>query len=553
LFPLFGPTSRAAASFQHLLAPEKSGAGTPNAGARFEIPANCMSADNRYFVFSSHSTNLGATVFNVVENIYLRDRLLGTNILISADSNGNGGADSFCEFPTISLSGRYIAYASGAKNLGPGNEFSPSRVFVEDLMTQTVVGVPPEEWLFGSSPIISPDERYIAWLGQKGPGLKTLNLYDIEQKKSAFITDWTEQNTYPLYHFSEDGKYLVFYTKAPYSGLAIDTNGLADVIVYDTQSGSNELISTSLDGTKSGMGGDSSIPRISADGRYVLFMSDATNLVVGDTNNATDIFRRDRWTQTTELVNVSRTGGFSAQAARIFAYNSSPMTLDGRFIVFESRATDLVEGVLDLNGDTDIFVRDMLLGRTIPVSVVKDGTRMGFAISTLPTISPDGRYVLFNSIGLENSEPITLGNGFSWFVRDIFAGITRRLDLGGMPLKEFHWRYGPGMDFNRDSKYLLVVCANSVASPSVVDTNSAADCLLLPAFPTTIVEANYGASSALFTLKTIPGLKHQLQSSSAMFGWTDVGDLLTATNEMIEVRTPFDPKINQYFRFSTFY
>jgi len=131
-------------------------------------------------------------------------------------------------------------------------------------------------------------------------------------------------------------------------------------------------------------------PSISADGRYVAFESYATNLVVGDTNGQTDIFVRDMSTGTVELVSVDSA---EVQAIDNGSYNPS-ISADGRYVAFESSAINLVAS--DTNNNRDIFVRDRILGTTVLVSVNSLGVQGNFG-SFDPSISADGRYVAFDS------------------------------------------------------------------------------------------------------------------------------------------------------------
>jgi Tol biopolymer transport system component len=119
--------------------------------------------------------------------------------------------------------------------------------------------------------------------------------------------------------------------------------------VRDRQTGKTELVSVSTSGAQAN--GYSSYPTISADGRFVAFVSFASNLVPGDTNGKNDVFVRDRQSGKTERVNVSASG---AQANNSSTYPA--ISADGRFVAFESRATNLVPG--DTNGRFDVFVAE---------------------------------------------------------------------------------------------------------------------------------------------------------------------------------------------------
>jgi len=154
-----------------------------------------------------------------------------------------------------------------------------------------------------------------------------------------------------------------------------------------SQAGITTRVSVASDGTQASSG--SSRPSISADGRYVAFASDASNLVSGDTNGQKDIFVFDRHTGQTTRVSMASDG---TQANSISDWPS--ISADGRYVAFSSFASNLVLG--DTNGRGDIFVHDRLTGETTRVSVASDGTQAN-GTSSWPSISADGRYVAFGS------------------------------------------------------------------------------------------------------------------------------------------------------------
>src|SRR5438132_1692287 len=152
---------------------------------------------------------------------------------------------------------------------------------------------------------------------------------------------------------SADGRFVAFDSAAT-DLVAGDTNGVSDVFVHDRQTGTTERVSVASDGTQGNNA--SSYPALSADGRFVAFDSDATNLVAGDTNGATDVFVHDRQTGATERVSVTSGGGTqgNGNSGGFFAFPA--LSADGRFVAFQSDATNLVTG--DTNGATDVFVQD---------------------------------------------------------------------------------------------------------------------------------------------------------------------------------------------------
>src|SRR5438132_6140403 len=155
-----------------------------------------------------------------------------------------------------------------------------------------------------------------------------------------------------------------------------------------------ERVSVASDGTTEG--NDASLgSALSADGRFVAFDSAATDLVAGDTNLVSDVFVHDRQTGTTERVSVASDGAQGNGSSGLLSFAFSPaLSADGRFVAFVSFATNLVAG--DTNGATDVFVHDRQTGTTERVSVASDGTQ-GNAASTGAALSADGRFVAFHS------------------------------------------------------------------------------------------------------------------------------------------------------------
>src|SRR5215216_1236671 len=130
--------------------------------------------------------------------------------------------------------------------------------------------------------------------------------------------------------------------------------------------GFTELVSQSSSGVEGDQ--DSELPAISADGRYVAFVSFAENLVPGDTNQSADVFVRDRVLGTTERVSVSSSGREADGNNGLLNLMGGPsISADGRFVAFSSDATNLVSG--DRNNNPDVFVHDRVTGETTRVSV----------------------------------------------------------------------------------------------------------------------------------------------------------------------------------------
>ena len=195
-------------------------------------------------------------------------------------------------------------------------------------------------------------------------------------------------------------------------------NATSDVFIYDRQSGITELVSRASSGDLGN--GYSYHACVSADGRYVAFLSDANNLVNGDTNGVTDIFVHDRVSGITERVSVS-SGGEQGNMGSSYPSMSS----DGRFVAFWTSASNLVSG--DTNGKYDVFVHHRQTDVTERVSVSSVGLQ-GNDDSYWPSVSSNGRFIAFPSKASNLVAGDTNGTG-DIFVRDMQNDTTERVSL----------------------------------------------------------------------------------------------------------------------------
>lgn len=330
-----------------------------------------FSGDGRYVVFSSWASNLVAGDTNETQDVFVRDLATGITTCVSVDSGetqANGGSHN----ASISMDGRYVVFESTASNLVAGDTNGTTDVFVRDLVagTTTMVGADAR------SPQISADGRYVVFHNGSG----------------SFVRDMVANTTTPVVggqfaDISADGRYVVFQSALD-NLVPGDTNGARDVFVRDMVAGTTTRVS--VDSAESqAIGANSSNARISADGRYVVFASEATNLVAGDTNGSSDIFVRDLVNGTTVRVSVD-SAGLQGNGASYAASISS----DGRYVVFYSTASNLVTG--DTNARDDIFVHDLLTGTTTRSSVDSSGGQANNT-SLYPIVSADGSLVAFTS------------------------------------------------------------------------------------------------------------------------------------------------------------
>ena len=221
---------------------------------------------------------------------------------------------------------------------------------------------------------------------------------------------------------SANGRFVVFRSSAT-NLVRHDTNGQNDVFVRDRKTGRTFRVSVATSGAQGD--GSSGTPRISATGRYVVFVSEATNLVPGDTNNRSDIFIRDRTSKVTRRVSLSTT---EQQADRDSNYPS--VSADGRFVAFESYATNLVATAT--NNFKNVFIRDRKKGITRRISIGAGGAipdaDAGICYGYAPSISSDGTYVVYGS----SATNIVSGDTNlreDVFVRNWRTGVTRRVSV----------------------------------------------------------------------------------------------------------------------------
>lgn len=392
-----------------------------NAGrqAKADSYAASVSADGRYMAFASDASNLVSGDSNGAADIFLLDRVTKQVRPVSKSANG----DSLR--PAISADGRYVAYESYASNLVGSDTNKAADIFRYDRLTGKTVrisvdasGAQADGDSINAS--ISDDGHRIAFasLATNLVPNDANGSYDVFvhgpgnaiSRESIGTTESNGDSVMPA--LSGDGNYVA-YVSAATNLVADDSNGAYDVFVRDRVAGATSRVSLNTAGVQAK--GDSWQPHISQDGRYVAFASAATNLVYKDINNVTDIFVRDRMLNRTVLKSVTPDGKSSDGPS----FNPK-ISNDGLYVIFESYgALD----ASDVNGAPDVYLR---LGGSKPtttrMSVATDGTG-GNAPSLAPVMTPDARYVLFES----QSDNLVKGDSNqAWdvFVRDRGRGTT---------------------------------------------------------------------------------------------------------------------------------
>ena len=217
---------------------------------------------------------------------------------------------------------------------------------------------------------------------------------------------------------SSDGVYAVFASDAT-NLVPGDTNGQRDVFLKNLQSGAIVRLSTDSAGAQA-VGGSSFSPIFSPDGQFVLFGSTATNLVPGDTNGVQDIFLKNVQTGVMTRISTNSSGGPATGGSSM----SPAFSQDSRFVAFSSSSTDLVPG--DTNGVSDVFLKDLQTGVVVRLSTDEAGAQATGGPSDFPAFSPDGRFVAFNSEA-SNLVPGDTNGSADVFLKDLQTGAITRL------------------------------------------------------------------------------------------------------------------------------
>jgi Tol biopolymer transport system component len=266
-----------------------------------------ISADGDHVVFTSDATNLVGGATSGARDVFVRDRSAGKTRRVSISSTGMPANGSSYE-PSISRDGNVVAFYSDASNLVGGDRNGVPDVYVRVRSA-------------GKTRRVS-----ISSAGAQGN----------DRSRDAAV--------------SANGRFVAFASQAT-NLVGGDSNGVPDVFVRDRLLGKTRRVSISSVEAQGNAG--SVAPAISADGRYVAFYSRATNLVGGDTNGSIDVFVRDRSAGTTRRVSV-RFDGTQANGRSLYPQIAG----SGRYVDFISNATNLVDG--DTNGSLDVFLRGPL-------------------------------------------------------------------------------------------------------------------------------------------------------------------------------------------------
>ncbi|MBI4324867.1 MAG: PD40 domain-containing protein [Chloroflexi bacterium] len=333
--------------------------------------------------------------------------------------------------PVLSDDGRFVAF----KTLAAGKFLVFRRDLQSaalDVISTNAAGLEPLlDDAYG--PEMSSDGRYVAF-SSPGTTAITSSIWHWDgQTKTASLVSANLQGQPSSNGLCEapaitpDGRFVAFVSNGT-DLVTNEVNGEFQVYVRDLQSGATQLATRDADGAGFG-NAESAFPVLTPDGRFVLFDSRSDAFVVNDQNDAYDVFVRDMAAGTTELISREDPGTPAGTANNLsaIAANSHGVSSDGRFVVFESLATNLVPG--DTNGFQDVFIRDLQTGTNGLVSVNALGSGSANGPSANPSISANGRYVLFTSTA-DNLVANDTNKLEDVFVRDLAAGTTLLVAVG---------------------------------------------------------------------------------------------------------------------------
>lgn len=280
-----------------------------------------MDASGRFVAYLSNAGDFVTNSLTGDFQVFLTDVDLGKTILISAGTNAVGSGANSLVAPLISSNGALVVFETAAASLVADDSNYTTDIFARD-------------WTLAANELISSRAATLPGRTPNGPVSFDYN------------------------SGSQDGQRVVFASEAR-NLVPFDTNGLRDIFARDLFGNSNLLVSVNTNGSVAN--GTSWEPTISPDGRYVAFTSKANDLVPGDTNKTADVFLRDLALGQTWLVSVTPDGiGFGNDAS-----SAAIVGTDGRFVLFRSQAANLVSGLPFVpSSPLRLFQRDMLTGVT---------------------------------------------------------------------------------------------------------------------------------------------------------------------------------------------
>jgi Tol biopolymer transport system component len=519
-----------------------------------------ITPDGRYVAFYSTASNLvyGVTTTN---EVYVRDLVAGSTVWASASARSifqsvTGSTNEIsCNF-SISTNEQYVAFevctnpASGAAPAGIILRYNVPSNSIDVICSNAAVPVENFEDIHNLD--MTPDGRFVAYVATVGNNSLTntaIELWDAQTGTNILVSP--DQNTglpangicdFPV--VSTNGRYVAFLS----SGTNLTANPLiGDYHLYlrDVQTGSTTLVDADTNGMGSGVSAVT-VPSMTGDGSTVAFDAPDGNIVANDRNRDTDIFVRNLPEQTTEMVS-DHDPNLPSQtpSGGIAGFTAGSLNTDGRYLAFFSAADNLIPG--DTNGCRDVFVRDLMTGTNIPVSLNTNGVT-GDGISTDPAISGNGRYVAFTS-SADDLVPNDNNNSQDVFVRDLQTGTTTLVSVSTDGVHPGNGNsYSPSI--SADGRYVLFQSlASNLASGSF--GNAQQNLFLRDLQTGTTYALTGGSATGVYAAAMTPDGRYVAFYGSAsgisgnrLYVWSSALDMLTYTNNNLAVSTSPDISIS---------
>ncbi len=438
-----------------------------------------ISADGRYVAFASFASNLVADDTNgaphLGSDVFVRDLASGVVVRVSV-SSGDEQADHDSYGPSISADGRYVAFVSFATNLVAGDNNGFMDIFVHDR---------------------DPDGNGVF---DEGNGVTT------RVNVRADGTECDEQSGNAI--ISADGRLVLFVTLAD-NLVDDDKNQVQDIYAHDRLTGATVRVILGTGGVETN--GTCYLSTLSPDATLVTFSSEATNLVSGDTNGVVDAFICDLATGIVERSSVD-SAGVEGNDESIAV---GGMTADNRFVVFASRADNLVAG--DANQYFDVFLRDRTSGVTTRVSLGQGGVEGDgdSAPGLYGGISSDGRFVAFRSEA-KNMVPDDTNHFYDVFRRDLTTGdvvLVSATRAGG-------FSNGPNFPFDSTPDLSLILLHSYATDLVSYDTNGE-------------IDPYYGQEAYLRDMNVAAGTASTEAYAQGLAGTNGVPTLSPSTNPVL--------------------
>jgi hypothetical protein len=444
-----------------------------------QVPS--MSSNGRFVVFTSNSNNLDSKVSSAGgPSVFVKDMVTGQLECVSVSTGRNaihGGSYN----PSVSDDGRYVTFESAASDVVPNDTNNAMDVFLYDRMLKITrrISVAPDGTQANGPSIhgqISPDGNYAVFNSDatnlvpndtnRSTDVFVVTLQTTSRSKAGTIQRVSIASTGGQANagsfdptINADGSVVAFVSWA--TNLDGPSPG-ACIYTRDLISGKTALVSKYSNGAAAS---SSWLPSISSTGRYVVFKS-GSSISTKDTNNSDDIYRYDRQLGTSTLCSLSSSGVLGSRRTEI-DFGRRNITADGRYVTFTSPSPELDP---TKNNDTwDAYLRDVTLNKTKRVSAAPSGTETGGGASLHPSMSADGRYVVYSSYGsnLVANDP---NDASDVFLYDRQTKATTMLSVNAKGQPSGWWNGSFDLDICADGS---TVCFTS-RSDNIVDGHTSA-------------------------------------------------------------------------------